>query len=411
MKRFRKLIAMVLCLTLVGAFFTACTKSGNGSEATPAQEATPTEVLTPTPTEVPATPTPTPNPLDDMTLKDLYADDFKIGIAVQTGSLGSKPVMDEISSQFNSMTLENASKPDALLRMKESKEGLPGTYTDPVVDVDGLASYMKFAKENGIAVRFHTLLWHSQTPAWLFTEDYTVGGAKVSREVMLKRMESYIRQVMTLMEEKYPGQVYCYDVVNEAIDPGHGDPDGLRTASFWYEVVGRDFMNYAFEYARKYAPEGVDLYYNDYNCYMKTKEIINVLKPILEAGNIDGIGMQSHMTASQNVERTIVGPAAEFTAAGFKVQLTELDIGIEKETETNLELQAIKYKVLFKKVREAKQSGKIDLDCITVWGLYDSASWRADEYPLMYKMKAGKLMRKRAWYGAMQDPSIKAIEI
>ena len=397
-------VGFVFAMLLVLA---SCGKKDDTKNETVTPTAAPTE--TPTPTEVPATPTPTPNPLDEMTLKDLYKDDFKIGVAIPNSLYASKAVTEEIAANFNSMTFENESKPDQILDIKGCQSGLPDTYTEPKVKFDSIKRGMEYAKENGIAVRFHTLLWYQQTPEGFFTEDYQKGSPKVSREVMLKRMESYIRQVMTYMEETYPGMVYCYDVVNEAVNPGEGDPNGLRAKSFWYEVVGPDFMNYAFEYARKYAPEGVDLYYNDYNCYSKSNQILKVLEPILAAGNIDGIGMQCHLSTSTSVAREVIGTAKTFTKAGFKVQITELDIGTTN-TDNGFEIQAMKYKVLFQGVQKGKRDGSIDIDCITVWGIHDSVSWRGDEYPLLYKWNGYKMTKKKAWYGAMQDPAIRAME-
>ena len=408
----RNAIAWIAILTLAVSMMAACGKNSSDSAATPTPTPAAAEpTATPTPTEVPATPTPTPNPLDDMTLKQVYADDFMVGVALPLNMLSNQKLLPDIAGNFNSMTFENETKPDAVLDKTACAAGLPETYTEPKIKLDHIVYSMRIAKENNIAVRFHTLVWHSQTPKWFFTEDYTLDGELVSREVMLKRMESYIRQVMTYMEENYPGQVYCYDVVNEAINPGEGDPNGMRVNSLWYEVVGPDFINYAFEYARKYAPEGVDLYYNDYNCFDKVSQILTVLQPIKDAGNIDGIGMQGHITISSSVERQIKKVAEKFTAAGYKVQITELDIGITDESDSSLELQAMKYRVLFKKLREAKAAGTVDIDCITIWGLYDDASWRRDESPLLYKYKGGKLVKKRAWYGAMQDPTVKALEL
>ena len=406
MKRFVKVIAAVLLFVALAAGTVSCT----GDNGTTSASVTPTQEVTPTPTEVPGTPTPTPNPLDSMTLRELYKDDFKIGVALPNAIIGNVALTSEIVAQFNSMTFENESKPDQLLDLAACRNGLPDTYTEPKLKFTSIEKGMAFAKEHGIAVRFHTLLWYQQTPASFFTEDYTQNGTRVSREVMLKRMESYIRQVMTYMNETYPGMVYCYDVVNEAINPGEGDPNGMRAKSFWYETVGPDFMEYAFAYARKYAPEGVDLYYNDYNCYSKKMQILKVLKPILEAGNIDGIGMQCHLSTHSSVAREVRGTAEEFTKAGFKVQITELDIGTSN-TEEGYEIQAMKYKVLFTQMQKAKREGTVNIDCITVWGLMDSASWRSDEFPLLYKFNGStKLTKKRAWYGAMQDPSIRAIE-
>jgi GH35 family endo-1,4-beta-xylanase len=404
--RTRKILAFLCALVLLVGL---CACDGGGDSAvTPTEVPSPT--AEPTPTDIPATPTPTPNPLDSVSIKDLYKNEFKVGVALPDSIIGNVSLTEEIVYNFNSMTLENESKPAYLLDVTGCQRGLPDTYTEPKVKFDSLKKGFDFAQKNGLSVRFHTLLWHEQTPRSFFTEDYTQSGTLVSREVMLKRMESYIRQVMTYVSETYPGLVYCYDVVNEAINLGETDPSGMRVkSSFWYQVVGPDFMEYAFAYARKYAPEGVDLYYNDYNCYSKKRQIINILTPILQAGNIDGIGMQCHLDTHSSVAREVKETAQEFTKAGFKVQITELDIGTTN-TESGFEIQAMKYKVLFTQIQKAKQEGTIDIDCITIWGLHDRASWRSTEYPLLYSWNGLKMSRKRAWYGVVQDPSIRAIE-
>ncbi|MBQ6660907.1 MAG: endo-1,4-beta-xylanase [Lachnospiraceae bacterium] len=411
----QRLWIVLVCAMLAAVLMAGCEDKKNNTAAetvTPTQEivVTPTEEATPTPTEVPATPTPTPNPLDEHTLKEVFDGQFLVGMAMPISVINNPDFKSEIVGNFNSMTFENETKPDALLRREASQNGLPETYTEPVINLEALKRSMKFAADNGIKVRFHTLLWHEQTPDWFFKKNYSTNGEYVDRETMLKRMESYIRQVMQGMEELYPGQIYCYDVVNEAIDPGQGGVNGMRVKSPWYEIVGPDFMEYAFAYARKYAPEGVDLYYNDYNCYQKTSQILACLKPIKDAGNIDGIGMQSHLSITNSVESCIRKPAALFTSEGYKVQLTELDIGITDANGAE-DTQARKYRLVFKKMSEGKADGSINIDCITVWGLYDSISWRRDEKPLLYRMVGTKLVRKKAWYGAMQDPEIKAIEL
>ncbi|MBR5712586.1 MAG: endo-1,4-beta-xylanase [Lachnospiraceae bacterium] len=405
--RARKMIEF-LCVLVLLAGLCACGGDGNNNSVAPTE--TPTPTSEPTPTEVPATPTPTPNPLDSLTIKDFYKDDFKIGVALPNALIGNVNLTPEIVANFNSLTLENESKPSSLLDIPASQKGLPDTYTEPKVKFDSLVKGFEFAKANGMTVRFHTLLWHEQTPRSFFTEDYTQDGKFVSRDVMLKRMESYIRQVVTYVSETYPGLVYCYDVVNEAVNPGDGDPNGMRVkTSLWYQVVGADFMEYAFAYARKYAPEGVDLYYNDFNCYVKKDKILACLEPIRVAGNIDGIGMQCHIDTHTSVARAVKGTAQEFTKAGYKVQITELDIGTSN-SENGFEAQAMKYKVLFTQIQKAKQEGTVNIDSITIWGLHDGVSWRGNEYPLLYSWNGYKMSKKRAWYAVLQDPSIRAIE-
>ena len=84
---------------------------------------------------------------------------------------------------------------------------------------------------------------------------------------MLKRMENYIDSVMNWCEENYPGVIYAWDVVNEAVD----DAGGMRQ-SYWTQTIGEDYVEKAFEFARKHAPANVELFYNDYNEYQTSKQ-------------------------------------------------------------------------------------------------------------------------------------------
>ena len=106
---------------------------------------------------------------------------------------------------------------------KASEDGMP------VINTDVIDKCLSLAQENDLSVRFHTLVWYSQTPDWYFCKNYTpeydgTGTAKknitnlVDKETMLARIESYVKQVITYAETNYPGVVYAYDVVNEVID-------------------------------------------------------------------------------------------------------------------------------------------------------------------------------------------------
>ena len=139
-------------------------------------------------------------------LYEFYKDDFMVGVALP-GSIvknEGKKLRATILDNFNSMTCENEMKPDALLDKAACQANLEETYTNPVVKFDSCAPAVKFALDNGIRIRLHTLVWHSQTPGWFFTEDYTDNGALVSRDVMLARMENYIKTVLTYFDENYP---------------------------------------------------------------------------------------------------------------------------------------------------------------------------------------------------------------
>ena len=197
---------------------------------------------------------------------------------------------------------------------------------------------------------------------------------------MLKRMENYIKSVFEWADSEYPGLFYAWDVVNEAID----DAGGMRK-SMWYKTVGEDFVERAFEYARKYQPKGVKLFYNDYNTYMpgKQNDILKMIKPVAEAGNLDGIGMQSHLNTDISVDQFMTALRRYHSELGVEIQITELDIGA-KNTDTDYSKQGEYYGRFMTKLLEQKAAG-MPITNVTVWGITDSLSWRQGEDALLLK--------------------------
>ncbi|MBN2222748.1 MAG: endo-1,4-beta-xylanase, partial [Vallitaleaceae bacterium] len=275
-------------------------------------------------------------------IKELYEDHFSIGVAIPDQALSNELMKELVIKHFNSITAENSMKPEAMLDASNR-----GQIRFNVSDL-----YDQFASENNMGLRGHTLVWHSQTPDWFFKEDFQDDGALVTREVMLERMENYIKVVA----EHYKNtSVYAWDVVNEAVESSR--PDGMRK-SLWYDVIGPDFVYKAFEYARKYT-EGTDikLFYNDYsvNDVAKRTAIINLLTPIKEAGLIDGMGIQGHI----NMTFPSIGLFSEtiglFEDMDLEVQVTELDVSVyendnermETASEELLIRQGYRYKQLF----------------------------------------------------------------
>lgn len=84
----------------------------------------------------------------------------------------------------------------------------------------------------------------------------------VSREVLLERLKTYIYGVLEYTYRNgYADIIYAWDVVNEACD--ESQPDGLRN-SYWYQIIGPDYLYYCFLYAR----EAEVLYSNQYASFM-----------------------------------------------------------------------------------------------------------------------------------------------
>jgi len=328
-------------------------------------------------------------------LVELYSEYFPIGVALPDHVIRNKVYHDTINENFNSITCENEMKADALLDQAKSRAGLPGTYLCPEVNFARCQAAIMYALDNGQKIRFHTLVWQNQTTEWLFTEDYTVNGPLVSREVMLQRMENFIRQVLTYFDENYPGLIYAVDVVNEAYN---GPNVTVQTTNNrWYDTIGEDYIYYAFKFARKYAADYMKLFYNDYNCLQKTNKLPSNLQQMKDEGLIDGIGMQSHFSVNNNAVEILMA-VKTFCKAGYEVQMTELDIGMDNKNPWYWKKQTTLYKELFEGLVELKEEG-YPITGVTVWGLSDTLTWRGGEYPLLFNTD---LTPKDAYYAVLE---------
>lgn len=325
----------------------------------------------------------------DMTLTDLkvtdvqpvesldaaYKDHFNVGAAVSDSMVGNSEYQNRIKGVFGTITAENEMKPDALLNKAACQsEG----NVDPVLNLDnsGMSRILDFAKNNGLKVRGHALLYPAQTPDWFFHENYADNGALVNATVMRARMKSYIKQVVEYADTNYPGVVTCWDVVNEALDN-----DGKYVANNWTATVGENYVAKAFEFADQYASADTKLYYNDYNMENSGKQnVIVTLSRNLKMDEIrfDGIGMQEHITLSYPAISDIGAAIDSYAGEGLDVQITELDVQIEADETLNA--QADRYEALFTlfKSKSAKISN------VTLWGINDGNSWKSSKRPLLF---------------------------
>ncbi|MDE6798005.1 MAG: endo-1,4-beta-xylanase [Ruminococcus sp.] len=332
---------------------------------------------------------------DIPSLKDVYSDYFKIGGVATVKELAPQSTKDLILKHCNSFTAGNEMKPDALLDQNACiAMAKDGDDTNPQVTLDQARSLLDFARDNNIPMRGHVLVWHQQTPTWFFKENYDVNGDWVSKEKMLKRLENYIKNVFETLEKEYPEiDFYAYDVVNECwLDDGSqrqaGTQEEASKNSPWVKVFGDNmsFIKPAFEFAKKYAPEGTKLYYNDFNEYMpqKTDAIIKMVEEINSDGHyIDGIGMQSHLDArsgsdafpSVNVYKKALD---KFCETGLDVQVTELDVTVNDKDHFKEQAQ------YYSDIMDTIVAQKDHISSVTFWGTTDDMSWRASGYPLLF---------------------------
>jgi len=343
-------------------------------------------------------------------LKEVYKDIFSMGVAVTAGEIPPNR-RELIKQQFNSLTPGNELKPDSLLDYATCISD-PKYNDNPAINFSKAEPILEFAKEANIPVRGHTLVWHSQTPRWFFAEGYSrdENAPLVSRELMLKRMENYIRQVLEYTQTKYPGLIYAWDVVNEAVNPDGGDDNGLRTKdSLWYQVIGPEYIEKAFEFARKYADPEVKLFYNDYNTEEKGKlrYIKQLVKGLQEKGLIDGIGLQTHITIDSPSLIDIDTSIREYGELGLEIHITELDMSLTVKSEEEFLRQAKRYKRLFMFLKNIAESKAANISNVTFWGLSDDISWLnkpgEPNYPLLFD---NYLLQKPAFWGVVLSPDI-----
>lgn len=419
-------------------------KSNTSAVTTPSPTSS---VPTPTPDNgQKATPTPLPTP-ELPSMKKAYEGFIdNIGTCLTYNQLWGnhatqmqdKETMSLVDHHYNSFTLENEMKPEAVLGSqmatlisKEEAEKLGYSLNGyketkvPQLNMESIFGAMETAKKHGIRMRAHTLMWHQQTPSWFFKEGYENNGAVVDKETMNARLEFYVRTVVSQVcakEKELTGEVgsivYCWDVVNEYIHRSNAP----STAS-WVNVYGdmglepsyvKDAFRYAYDELKKVgAQDKVTLFFNDYDTYFDVESeiaVVNFINKGEQAKICSGIGMQSHVDIKRPTIEQYKTALEAFLATGLEVQITELDITINFDTddsndreptfaykaegETN-EDQGVYTKELMKVITDAQRNrdksvSPKGITGITIWGVYDGVSWRSDCKPLLFEKKRVK---------------------
>ncbi len=360
-------------------------------------------------------------------LKEAYDGDFLIGAAFSDHHLDdtdpeNRKELEVMGRAFNCVTPENLMKWDSL----QPEEGR--------FEFGRADTFMAFAEREGLGVVGHVLVWHSQTPDWVFQD---AAGQPVSRDVLIQRLRTHIHTVVG----RYKGRITYWDVVNEAVltrevvdetlpKDEDGNPQTVREAywreSQWRTIIGDDYIELAFRFAHEADPHA-RLIYNDYNMIFKSKAdfVADMVRGLRANGvAIHGVGMQGHWHLNYPSMDELQGSIGIFSSAGVKVSLTELDIGVlplvddyrgadisvnaELQDQLNpyrdgapaevLERQAQKYRSIF----EVLLKNRDVVERVTFWGLSDRISWRNDwpmrgrtDYPLLFDRQC---LPKPAYY-------------
>lgn len=328
------------------------------------------------------------------TLKDAFKNDFLIGAALNESQFCESNSLETaiVKEQFNSISPENALK-------WENIHPEPGQYDFTLADC-----YVNFGVKNHMFIIGHNLIWHSQTPYWVFYDDR---GNYVDRDTLLARMREHIFTVVG----RYKGKIGGWDVVNEALAE-----DGTLRNSLWRKIIGDDYIEKAFEFAHEADPKA-ELYYNDFALESEQKRAgaVDLIKKLQARGvNISGIGLQGHYAMDKPSLRQVDDTISTFEKLGLKVMITELDVNVlpspkrrslDAEISRRYEMQAgmnpytnglpdsvqqqlaERYADFFSIFLKHRDS----VTRVTFWGVTDGNSWLNDypirgrtSYPLLF---------------------------
>ena len=326
-------------------------------------------------------------------LKDAFRDAFLVGAALAPQQFFERDTASValIRREFNAVTSENVLKWERVHPQPDRYEFEPS---------DG---FVTFGEKYGMFIVGHTLVWHNQTPRWVFEN---AEGQPLTREELLARMKDHITTVVG----RYRGRIRGWDVVNEALNE-----DGTLRESPWYRIIGPDYIAMAFRFAHEADP-AAQLYYNDYNLDYPAKRdgAVRLIQSLKERGvQIDGVGSQAHHKLTTPTVAQIDSSLRMLGATGVKVHVTELDVDMLPQATRNAtadvtvragpapdldphkaglpdslqQALAKRYEDVFRVYLQHRDV----IDRITFWGVADHDSWLngwpvrgRTNYPLLF---------------------------
>jgi endo-1,4-beta-xylanase len=332
-------------------------------------------------------------------LKDTFRSAFLVGAAIAPKQFEEQDVANAalVKREFNTISPENVLKWVIVHPQPDRYDFAPAD------------KYVAFGERNGMFIVGHTLVWHSQVPAWVFQD---AQGQPLTRDALLARMKEHISTVVG----RYKGRIKGWDVVNEALNE-----DGTLRQTPWMKIIGPDYIEKAFEFAHEADP-AAELYYNDYNLDYAAKRAgaVRLLKSLLDRGiPVHAIGSQEHLKLATPTAAEVDSSIRAFAALGVKVNMTELDIDLLPQATRNsgadvslragpapslnpyaaglpdsMQLKlARRYEDLFRVYLANKDA----IDRITFWGVADGDSWLngwpvpgRTSHPLLFDRQLGK---------------------
>ena len=279
-----------------------------------------------------------------------------IGTAVRPAHLSETDYASTLAREFSMVEPEDAMKWWALRKDRGAYDFRQG---DELV---------RFAQAHQMKVRGHCLVWSRDNPDWLKQGHFTT-------RQLSRLLHEHISRVM----KHYSGQVFAWDVVNEAFDE-----NGSVRDSIWYNQPGiglsgkgTAYIEQVFRWAHKADPQAL-LFYNEAEgegLNRKSDAIYSMVKDFKRRGvPIDGVGLQLHTPALGVDIPEVTANIARLSALGVQVHITELDVSLPVDSgqarPDDLAKQADVYRGI---VRACLNSA--GCTAIQTWGFTDKYSW------------------------------------
>jgi endo-1,4-beta-xylanase len=264
-----------------------------------------------------------------------------------------------LAEQYNVVVPENCLKWNILRPSAESYN---------FVDADSLVA---FAETHKMKVRGHNFVWHEALPGWF--------AGTVNKDNAKKILVDHIHTV----GGRYKGKMHSWDVVNEAIWIPDGRPDGLRSSSPWFQLLGQEYIDLAFRTAREADPSAL-LTYNDYGIEYDNDEgrkkraaVLDLLRRMkADKVPLDALGIQSHLHA---ISKDGFGKGVRELIDGAKtlelqVFITELDVNDDAVATDDMAERDKIVAGVYRSYLTAALDGP-EVKAVLTWGASDKNTW------------------------------------
>jgi endo-1,4-beta-xylanase len=319
-----------------------------------------------------------------------------IGAAVLPADITGEPGF-LLSKHFNSITSGNDMKWDAT-------EPTEGNFTFNQADAE-----VAFAQTNNMKVRGHTLIWHNQTPAWVFLDasGNPMTATPANQALLTQRIQNHIQAVMT----HFDGKVTTWDVVNEPIDPSQ--PDGYRRSP-WFNILGKQYIDIAFQAARAANPNA-KLYINDFDTTNPAHRdpLLAVVRDLKSRGiPIDGVGHQMHNNIEYPSPQSVIDAVNLFDTTGVEQAITEMDVSIYSGSfptpfTSYTDIPQSRHNTVgysYSGFIQALKQVSSKIASITIWGTSDDKSWLTSSTKVDAPLLFDPSLQKKPAYWAFVDP-------